>query len=210
MPVWLVTLPFILASSQAAAPEVVRLPPPRVKGTVSLEEALARRESVRGLRGAALSWDEIGQLLWAAQGITHGGGLRTAPSAGALYPLELYVSVAEGVYHYEPRRHQVTRVLAKDVRRDLRRAALDQESLEAPCVFAIAAVLERTSARYGERSSRYVHLEAGHAAQNLLLQVTASGLAAVPVGAFDDRRAQEALALPAGRRLVYLIPVGRR
>lgn len=212
MTAWFFALPFLIgvASSQPGTEQVVKLPAPRLKGSMSLEEALARRQSVRELKSGALSWEQIGQLLWAAQGISHGDGLRTAPSAGARYPLEVYVSVAEGVYHYDPRRHQVTRVGSRDVRRDLRRAALDQESLDAPCVVAIAAVVERTAGRYGERALRYVHMEAGHAAQNLLLQATASGLAAVPVGAFDDRKVQQTLALPADSRVVYLIPVGRR
>ncbi len=196
-------------ASQAGTQETVKLPPPRVKGTMSLEETLAKRESVRELKAPPLSWEEIGQLLWAAQGITHGDGLRTAPSAGARYPLELYVSTPAGVYRYDPRRHEVARVLSRDARGDIRRAALNQGALDAPSIFIVTAYVERT-ARYGERATRYVHIEAGHAAQNLLLQATASGLAAVPVGAFDDQKVHDVLTLPPDCRVVYLIPVGRK
>jgi SagB-type dehydrogenase family enzyme len=177
---------------------------------MSLEEALAARRSVRELSGEALSRDELSQLLWAAQGITGGGGFRTAPSAGALYPLELYVATAEGLFHYEPRGHRLLRLSAADPRPALRRAALEQAPVgEAPAVFVVAARIARTEAKYGPgRSPRYVHLEAGHAAQNLLLEAVAIGRSGVPVGAFDDSRVRHVLALPDEEGPLYLIPIG--
>lgn len=177
---------------------------------MSLEECLRRRRSVREFRSTPLGNRELGQLLWAAQGITHPDGLRTAPSAGALYPLETHVATASGLYHYEPRGHQLHRRSGRDLRRALYKAALEQEAVgEAPAVFVLAAVHERTARKYGAtRATRYVALEAGHAAQNLLLQAVALGLGAVVVGAFEDAQVQEVLALPPDHRPLYLIPVG--
>ena len=190
--------------------EVIALPAPARTGSVSLEEALARRRSVRDFSAEPLTDQQLGQLLWAAQGITSAEGMRTAPSAGALYPLEMYVALARGFFHYDPQRHELHRMSALDLRPGLCRAALEQEAvLKAPAVFLIAAVYERTASKYGpERAPRYVHLEAGHAAQNLLLQAVALGLGGVPVGAFQDAQLQKAASLPAGQQPLYLIPVG--
>ena len=177
---------------------------------MSLEEALARRRSVREFTREALTERELSQLLWAAQGITHAEGLRTAPSAGALYPLEIYVASAGGFYRYEARPHQLARLSDRDLRAAMRRAALDQEAItQAPAVFVIAAVYERTSRKYGAaRTPRYLHMEVGHAAQNLLLEAVALGLGGVPIGAFEDEALQKALALPVDQCPLYLIPVG--
>jgi SagB-type dehydrogenase family enzyme len=190
--------------------EVRTLPAPQRTGKVSLEDALARRRSIREFGKLPLSDQELAQLLWATQGITHSGGLRAAPSAGALYPLGLYVATPEGFFHYRPQAHHLIRRSERDLRASLARAALDQPMVrEAPAIFVIAAVFEPTAQKYGPaRTPRYVHLEAGHAAQNLLLQAVALGLGAVPVGAFHDERVQEALGLPADHKPLYLIPVG--
>jgi SagB-type dehydrogenase family enzyme len=188
----------------------LELPPPARAPGMALDEALSRRRSVREYDVRPLTPAEIGQLLWAAQGITSEQGFRTAPSAGALYPLELYLLTAEGVFRYEPQHHRLALVGSDDARNALYQAALQQEPVRsAPAVFVLAAVYTRTSRKYGEvRSPRYVHMEAGHAAQNLLLEATALGLGAVPIGAFDDRQVQEALGLPADHRPLYLIPTG--
>jgi SagB-type dehydrogenase family enzyme len=177
---------------------------------VSLEETLVQRRSVRSFQGTPLTAAELGQLLWAAQGVSEERGYRTAPSAGALYPLELYVATEEGTFHYLPQGHRWQILSRSDARQDLYEAALRQDPVrQAPAVFVIAAVYERTAQKYGGgRSPRYVHLEAGHAAQNLLLQAVALGLGAVPIGAFDDGGVQEALALPTDHEPLYLIPVG--
>ena len=189
----------------------IQLPPPATRGSVSLEEALARRRSVREFAPDRLSPVQLSQLLWAAQGITGDGGLRTAPSAGALHPLELYVATAEGLYHYDPPRHRLLVVAERDLRKPLSRAAHDQPCVaSAPAVFVLAAVHARTEARYGRvRSPRYVDMEAGHAAQNLLLEATALGLGGVPVGAFEDEEVRSALGLPRDQRPVYLVPIGK-
>ena len=190
---------------------VTPLPTPATAGQVSVETALAQRRSVREFDARPLTDAELGQLLWAAQGITDQRGYRTAPSAGALYPLEIYVATAGGLYHYEPGQHALTVASRDDLRPALYQAALRQAAVgQAPAVFVIAAVYERTAVKYGaERSPRYVHLEAGHAAQNLLLQVVVLGLGAVPIGAFDDAGVQQALGLPAEQQPLYLIPVGQ-
>jgi len=199
-----------VSQTTTRTPEQISLPAPARTGRMTLEETLARRHSVREFDRRALSEPQLGQLLWAAQGITHGDGLRTAPSAGALYPLELYVATAAGVFHYDPGKHQLQRISEADARPELWRAALEQNQVrDASAVFVIAAVFERTARKYGPtRAPRYVHMEVGHAAQNLLLQAVALNLAAVPVGAFHDDQVQKVLALPKDHEPLYLIPVG--
>lgn len=190
-------------------PEEMTLPEPKLQGAFSLEETLAQRRSVRSFTEEELSLEEISQLLWAAQGLTAAWGGRTAPSAGALYPLEVYVATADGLYHYVPQRHKVIVVCQADLRRKLWEVALKQDAIrDAPAVFVIAAVYERTAKKYGDRAERYVKLEAGHACQNILLQAVALHLGAVPIGAFYDDQVQAALSLPPDHEPLYLIPVG--
>jgi SagB-type dehydrogenase family enzyme len=193
----------------SVAPGDINLPAPTTHGARSLEEVIAARRSVREYADRELTWAEISQLLWAAQGITSPQGLRAAPSAGALYPLEIYVAVPAGVYHYQPAGHRLERTLSGDRRRAWGDAAVSQGPVyHAPATFLIAGVMARTRAKYGERAERYVYLEAGHAAQNLLLQATALGLGAVPIGAFYDEQLAQAAGLPADETPLYLICVG--
>lgn len=196
-------------SAPAPSAALMPLPSPVVRGSVSVEEALAARRSVREYSTEALSRAEIGQLLWAAQGVTSFDGRRTAPSAGATYPLEILAATADGVFRYLPRDHALRSVLSGDVRGNLARAAADQAFVgEAPLVIVVAAVPARTEARYGDRAERYVALEAGHAAQNVLLEAVALGLGAVPVGSFDDAAVAAVVGLEAGETPLYLLPVG--
>lgn len=175
----------------------------------TLDDVLSRRRSVRQFGAHALSEDEILRLCWAAQGITDADGCRTAPSAGALYPLELSVATAVGLFAYDPPHHRLVRRTGDDLRPAMQWAAGAQEAVgDSPAVFVIAAVPARSTRKYGSRGERYVHLEAGHTAQNLLLEATALGLGAVPIGAFDDARLREVLDLPGGHDVLYLIPVG--
>ena len=189
---------------------VTSLPQPRTEGLFSLEESLLRRRSVREFSSDLLSSSEISQLLWSAQGITDPRGFRTAPSAGALYPLELYVLTQKGVFHYDVQAHALNTLIEGDLRQDLYQAALNQEAiLQAPLTIIITAIYARTEVKYGKaRSPRYVHMEAGHAAQNILLQAVSLNLGAVPIGAFEDNRIQTVLGLPADHEPLYLIPVG--
>jgi len=186
------------------------LPAPSKEGKMSLEESLAKRRSIRSFKAEALTREQISQLCWAAQGISDPKrGLRTSPSAGALYPLELYVVTGEGVEHYVPKGHALEKHREGDLRGKLQGAALGQSCVgKAPATFVIAAVVSRTQRKYGQRAERYVWMEVGHAAQNILLQATALGLGAVPVGAFRDEEVAKALSLPADHAPQYLIPVG--
>lgn len=186
----------------------IDLPEP-AGSSVSLDASLRRRRSVREFAPEPLTPAEIGQLFWAAQGVTADWGGRTAPSAGALYPLELWAVTPTGVLHYLPDGHRAESTSDRDLRPELRTAALGQEPVgQAPLVVVVVAVPERTATKYGARSGRYVDLEAGHAAQNLLLQAVAIGLVAVPIGAFDDDEVARILALPRGHDARYLLPVG--
>jgi SagB-type dehydrogenase family enzyme len=191
------------------------LPPPQLEGGKSLTEALRERRSVRSYAAAELSLAEVAQLLWAAQGITSADARRTAPSAGALYPLELYLVAGAvsgfppGVYHYEAAQHRLVLVASGDPREATAAAAYGQEWIaEAAAAVVIAAVPERTTRKYGGRGIRYVHMEVGHAGQNLLLQAAALGLASVVVGAFDDAALGAALALPQAVQPLAILPVG--
>ena len=194
----------------SSAGKTVALPAPVLEGKMSLEQAIAHRRSARRFTEQALTVKEIGQLCWAGQGITdRERGHRAAPSAGALYPIELYVVTAEGVDRYLPEKHELHRHLAGDHRKALETASQPTVGAAPACV-VIAGDFEKTARKYRDRAERYCWIEAGHVAQNMLLQATALGLAGVPVGAFDDEKTAEALRLPRGWRVLYLLPIGHR
>lgn len=197
------------APSPPSPLEIVNLPKPRTTG-MPLERALASRRSIREFASEPLSAAQIGQLFWSAQGVTDASGGRTAPSAGALYPLEIYVATAGGILHYLPQGHRSAWLSTSDARPRLADAGFDQEALrQAPAIFVITAVVARTAAKYGDRAPLFAHLEAGHATQDLLLQATSLGLGAVPIGAFSPDEVRRALGLPEGEEPLYLVPVGR-
>lgn len=202
--------------SQERTEKSVQLPEPSLDGGVSVERTLAERRSVRQYASEPLTLEQLGQLLWAGQGITHARGFRTAPSAGALYPLETYVIVGHvegldaGVYHYTPHSHSLTPRQTGDKRDDLARAALGQSPVRnAPVTFVFTAFYERTTVRYGKRGIQYVHMEVGHAGQNVALQAVSLGLGTVMIGAFQDDSVKSLLRLSADEIPLYLIPVGR-
>lgn len=201
----------------AAAGELpsVPLPSPDRSLPQPLRQALLRRRSGRSYAPRAVPLAAVSELLWAAQGITAVGGRRTAPSAGALYPLELHLvaarvtGLAAGVYRYVVNAHELSLVMAEAVTPALARAALSQRSVaDAAAVVVIAAVEERTARKYGTRTSQYVAFEAGAASQNLALQAAALGFATVVIGAFDDAAVARILRLPSGERPVALMPIG--
>jgi len=201
----------------SAQPVTIDLPEPKHDSAVSLEQSLLQRRSVREYKDEPLTLQEVSQLLWAAQGFNDPGGLRTAPSAGALYPLETYLvagnvqGLAPGVYRYLPRGHKLERVVEGDKRHALAGAALGQSPVSKAAVDVVfTAVYSRTTGRYGERGVRYVHMEVGHAGQNLCLQAAALGLGAVPVGAFFDEMVAKTLNLPQDEQPLYIIPIGRK
>lgn len=197
--------------SVAQIEKKISLPQLRYSGNISVEEAILNRRSVREYSEETLTLEELSQLLWAAQGITSREGFRTAPSAGALYPLEIYVVTVEGIFHYLPLEHSLEQRYSGDVRKALAKASLDQEWVaNAPVNMVIAGVFERTTKKYGERGERYVYIEVGHAAQNVLLECVSLNLGAVVVGAFYDEQVKEVLHLPEGHIPLYIIPVGRK
>jgi SagB-type dehydrogenase family enzyme len=193
-----------------------KLPSPKTRGVVSLEDSLAKRRSVREYGDDSLSLEDVSQLLWAAQGITAHWGARTAPSAGALYPLEVVVVVGNvrdlppGVYRLDPKEHELIGITMGDLRSQLAGAALGQAAVRTAAIDVVfTAVYQRTTRKYGDRGIQYVHMEVGHAAQNVCLQATALGLGTVPIGAFDDGQVSRLLNLVEGERPLYLIPVGK-
>ncbi|MDP2910305.1 MAG: SagB/ThcOx family dehydrogenase [bacterium] len=198
--------------------EEIILPQPEKISKVSIEEALLERRSVREYKDEPLKLKEVSQILWAAQGITEPTwGGRTAPSAGGLYPLELYLVVKKvenlepGLYHYLPQGHKLTRVLEGNINEELAAAGLNQSWIRnAPINLVITAFYSRTINKYGERGIRYVHLEAGHAAQNVYLQAQSLGLGTVTVGAFDDDEIRKLLNLSEEETPLYIMPIGRK
>lgn len=195
--------------------EEIRLPPPDTTGTVPLERTIHDRRSIRDFRADSLPLSAVAQLLWSAQGITDDAGFRAAPSAGATYPLEVVLvagsvgSLQAGVYRYAPAEHVLTRIRSGDLRRDVARAALNQRWIaDAPATIAVAAVFRRTTARYGARGHQYVHMEVGHAAQNVYLQAGALGLGTTLVGAFDDGEMASVLELADHEHPLGVLPVG--
>jgi SagB-type dehydrogenase family enzyme len=195
---------------QARYGSPVPLPLPDTTGAISLEQAIGKRRSLRAFRPDPLPVASIGQLLWAGQGITSPDGKRAAPSAGALYPLELYAVTPQQVVHYLPDGHRAETRAVSDLRPGLKAAAVGQSSVgAAPVVIVVAAVPSRTSPTYGSQAEAFIQIEVGHAAQNILLQAAALGLAAVPVGSLNPSGAAAVLALPPDQTVLYLIPVGR-
>ena len=204
-----------MGSSQ---PTQIHLPLPSQRG-MSLEEAITRRRSIRRFSSQPLSQLQLSHILWAAQGITHASlKSRTVPSAGATYPLDIFVvcgqncleETGDGIYHYNIDSHSLTLHHKGDIRFELARAALDQEYVyQAPVDIVICVLYERTCLHYGKRGERYVHIEAGHAGQNIYLEAAALGLATVAIGAFRDEQVGEVLRLAEPYKPLYIMPVGR-
>jgi SagB-type dehydrogenase family enzyme len=196
--------PISEAELEAMNPKVVPLPEPGSTGPLSVEQAIARRRSVREFSDAPVLLKEVSQLLWAAQGITGEGGRRSAPSAGAKYPMELFVvagnveGLGPAVYRYIPSDHSLEVVRRGDLRGALSDEALSQKWVEAaPLDIVIAGVYSRTTEKYGERGVRYVHIEAGAVAENIYLQAAALGLGTTFVGSFSDEGVRDVLHIDA-------------
>lgn len=201
--------------------DVIALPNPVHKGNVSVEEALNSRRTKRNFSSSSLSLEDWAQLLWAAQGITSEDVVkkRTAPSAGALYPLDIYLilgkhsppSLGPGVYHYQPERHALRRLSDKDILRKLAEASLHQYWMaEASGMIVITAEYKRITGKYGNRGIRYAHIEVGHVAQNCFLQGESLGLGVGIVGAFDDESIIQILNIPKTHEPILILPVGRK
>jgi SagB-type dehydrogenase family enzyme len=196
--------------------KTIDLPSPAEKSDLSIEEALFKRRSIRKFKDETLIVAEMSQLLWSAQGITDNRGFRTAPSAGALYPLEIYVvsdkieGLPAGVYKYMPSRHELQMISEGNKLAELADAALMQTWVEnSSAVIIIAAVYERTTVKYGKRGIRYVHMEVGCASQNIYLQAVSLNLGTTFIGAFDDEQVKNTLDMPDNENPLAIMPVGK-
>jgi SagB-type dehydrogenase family enzyme len=198
--------------------KMIKLPKPNYQG-MPVEEAIKKRRSIRSYSKKALTLPQLSQLLFAAQGITgshYGNDVRTAPSAGALYPIEVYITannvdgLPQGIYHYNIQKHALELLKEGDFRKEITKAGLGQDMLgEAPVTFIFSAVFERTQRKYGERSLRYIFMEAGHISQNIALQAVSVGLGSVCVGAFYDEQVNRLLGLDGKTEsVIYLQAVG--
>ncbi len=206
-----------------AASNAVKLPTPSYTGKISVEAAMAAKHSVRSFKGVPLTLQQVSQLLWAGNGLlpsdaVTGATPKTIPSAGGLYPLELFIvtgkdtvkDLAAGVYQYDPFGNALKTVAQGDKRTALAGAALSQMWMaRAPAVIVIAAVFSRTTMKYGSRGNNYVFMEAGNSNQNLYLQAEALGLGVGTVGAFNDAQVGSVLSLPASTAPLLLVPVGK-
>jgi SagB-type dehydrogenase family enzyme len=196
----------------------IKLPSPISRGKMSVEQAISKRRSIRRFKNEPLTLDQLSQLLWSAQGITATGGRRAAPSAGATYPLEIFVVVgnngirtlAAGIYHYDIDNHSLSLYQIGDFQQKLADIALGQSFIaRCPVDMVICAIHPRTAYRYGHRGERYVHMEVGHVGENVALQAVALGLGTVMVGAFEDEEVRKALELEEQIKPLYIIPVGK-
>jgi SagB-type dehydrogenase family enzyme len=196
----------------------IKLPSPNLQGKMSVEATISKRRSVRRFRAQPLSLSQLSQLLWSAQGITGTSGRRAVPSAGATYPLEIFVVIgahgieilAAGVYHYQVDDHSLSLHLSGDLRQKLADAALGQNCIAVcPVSIVVCALHPRTAYRYGRRGERYVYMEVGHVGQNVSLQAIALGLATVMVGAFEDEDVRKVLKIEEQIKPLYIIPVGQ-
>lgn len=200
----------VILSAAATAEKVITLPQPDVVGKYPLESSISLRRSHRAFENKELAISQVSQLVWAGQGITDRDyGFRAAPSAGALYPLTLYVVKSDGVFRYLPDGHKLVQIATEDKRPELVRAALGQGFIrEAPVIIVVTANFRITEAKFGARTFRYVCMEAGHAAENIELQAAAMGLGAVSVASFWDDVVKKSLGLPDQHNPLYLIPIG--
>jgi SagB-type dehydrogenase family enzyme len=196
--------------------QTIKLPKPQYDSDTSVEESLLKRRSVRSYKKEPLTLEEVSQLVWAAQGVTAGGGYRTAPSGGAAYPLELYVVVgevaglSEGIYRYRPGEHELVKTADGDKRGELARAALGQSFIKkAPINLVVSAVYSRITSRYGQRGIQYALNEAGHVGQNVHLQCVSLGLGTVMVGAFQEDEVSQAMQMKSEETPIYIMPIGK-
>ncbi|OQA92034.1 MAG: nitroreductase A [Elusimicrobia bacterium ADurb.Bin231] len=205
------------AGSDTSAGTTIKLPQPKYAGSVSLEEAISKRRSVRNYENASLTIEEVSQLLWSAQGITDPvRKRRSVPSAGALYPLETYLvagninKIPGGIYRFNPYNNELIEIVKGDSRADVSKAALSQGSVKgAPATIIFAAVYERITTKYGDRGIKYAYIEAGHSAQNICLTAVSLNLGSVVIGAFYDEEIKSVLKMPDSETPLYIISIGK-
>jgi SagB-type dehydrogenase family enzyme len=200
-----------LGRSRSRTPQmIIQLTDPNLKGDMSLEEALAKRRSVRQFSSEPIKRSQISQLAWAGQGITEPQrGLRTAPSAGATYPIELLFAIPEGLFVYRPADHSLMQIGNQDIRSGLAAAASGQESISgAGCDIIVAGSIRKLTDQYKDKARTYMHMEAGHIAQNIQLQAVCLGLGSVTVGGFDTKEVRKVSNLTRTLEPLYIICVG--
>jgi SagB-type dehydrogenase family enzyme len=195
----------------------IKLPEPRYDSDTSVEESLLKRRSLRNYRDKSLTVAQVSQLIWAAQGVTNKNGFRTAPSAGALYPLEVYIvcgdveELAAGIYKYKSSGHELIKIAEGDRRKELCNAGFGQPCIKNAAIdIVFSAVYERTTVKYGKRGIKYVHMEAGHAAQNVCLQAIPLNLGIVTIGAFYDSKVKKVMQMPEKEEPLYILAVGKK
>ncbi|KTC91202.1 SagB/ThcOx family dehydrogenase [Fluoribacter dumoffii] len=200
--------------AQSQTENEIQLPNPLSASSTSIEEALRKRRSTREYKNQAITLQQVAQLLWAAQGVTSNQGFRTAPSAGALYPLEVYLiaknvtTLSTGIYHYVPAKHRLQKLKDGDFSLQLAKAALGQNAVEAGAAnLVITAVFSKMTAKYGDAGIRFALMEAGHAAQNIYLQTVSLNLATVSIGSFDTTQLKQILPVTHEEPL-YILPIG--
>jgi SagB-type dehydrogenase family enzyme len=196
----------------------MNLPKPKLNGDVSVEQAIKHRRTIRSYLPKPLTLEQLSQLFWAAQGITEDRGYkRSAPSGGALYPMDIYAVMGDngvdgltaGIYHYDPHTHAVVLITEGDVRQDVARTALSQMWMaKAPLNLVITSEYRRITRKYGTRGERYAMIEAGHIGQNIFLQAEALGLRAGIVGAFHDNDVVRVMKIPKFHEPLLILPVG--
>jgi SagB-type dehydrogenase family enzyme len=198
-------------AQSAPSQGIVKLPEPRYEGPVSVEKALMERRTIRAYKDEPLTMAEVSQILWAAQGITEPKrGLRTAPSARAVYMLETYVlpgnvvDLPIGLYRYQPKGHELVRIAEGDKKADLFKAAGQAPIKNAPLAIVFAGNPERGT------NPNWMYYEVGHAAQNVYLQAVSLKLGTVAMGGFKPEEVKKALNLPEKETPLYIMPVGRR
>jgi len=188
---------------------MIELPQPKTKGTVSIEETITKRRSVRNFQKKNLTIEQISQILWSAQGLTSKRGFRSAPSAGAIYPMEIYFASNDGLFRYIPQGHKIEKLKDGDLRSQLCNAAFGQDFISyAGISIIICCDYEKIISKYSKRGIRYADMEAGHITQNIQLQAVSLGLGSCPVGAFNDGSVSKLLQLPKNLTPIYIIPVG--
>jgi SagB-type dehydrogenase family enzyme len=202
----------LFAQTEPVIPAVtmIRLPEPDLNGRISLEQAIKNRRSIRQFTIEPLKINQIGQLCWSAQGITEPNkGLRAAPSAGALYPIQLYVVLPDGLYLYSPQDHSLEKKINGDIRPMLSTAAFGQRVVQSsPCTFVISGSVRKLEAKYRGKGEKFAYLEAGHIAQNIHLQAVTLGLGSVPLGAFDPKAVAGICKLTEDLEVLYLVCTG--
>jgi SagB-type dehydrogenase family enzyme len=189
---------------------IIQLTDPNLKGDMSLEEALAKRRSVRQFSSEPIKRSQISQLAWAGQGITEPQrGLRTAPSAGATYPIELLFAIPEGLFVYRPVDHSLMQIGNQDIRSGLAAAASMAESVAgAGCDIIVAGSIRKLTDQYKDNARKFMYMEAGHIAQNIQLQAVCLGLGSVTVGGFDTKEVRKVSNLTRTLDPLYIICVG--